>query len=226
MNLERSASLIGGKNINRLYEKTVMVVGVGGVGSFCVEALARSGIGHLILIDKDVVESSNINRQLIALTDTIGQNKVDVLKERIHRINPNCKVDTYRMFYDRSQNEMIFQESIDFVIDCIDSIQSKMDLIEACLDRKIPFFSSMGTARRMDPTRLKIMELEKTSYDPIARRLRTWKRKQKIRQKIWVVSSDEPAIPVQKDQPLPSMIFVPATAGIILANACVQKLIK
>lgn len=226
MNNERSALLLGNEALEILKNKTVLVVGIGGVGSFCVEALARTGIGHLILVDKDKVESSNINRQLLATTETIDQVKVIVMKKRIQTLNPECKVDTYDCFYDCSMDEKIFSQRIDFVIDCIDSIKSKQDLAMACIQRDIPFLSSMGTARRLDPSKLEIMELEKTSYDPIAKRMRNWKRKNKIRNKIWVVCSMEPPRPVEAGKPLPSMIFVPASAGLLLASECVKKLIN
>ena len=226
MNNERSALLLGNEALEILKNKTVLVVGIGGVGSFCVEALARTGIGHLILVDKDKVESSNINRQLLATTETIDEVKVIVMKKRIQTLNPECKVDTYDCFYDCSMDEKIFSQRIDFVIDCIDSIKSKQDLAMACIQRDIPFLSSMGTARRLDPSKLEIMELEKTSYDPIAKRMRNWKRKNKIRNKIWVVCSTEPPRPVEAGKPLPSMIFVPASAGLLLASECVKKLIN
>ena len=226
MNNERSALLLGNEALEILKNKTVLVVGIGGVGSFCVEALARTGIGHLILVDKDKVESSNINRQLLATTETIDQVKVIVMKKRIQTLNPECKVDTYDCFYDCSMDEKIFSQKIDFVIDCIDSIKSKQDLAMACIQRDIPFLSSMGTARRLDPSKLEIMELEKTSYDTIAKRMRNWKRKNKIRNKIWVVCYTEPPRPVEAGKPLPSMIFVPASAGLLLASECVKKLIN
>ena len=130
MNNERSALLLGNEALEILKNKTVLVVGIGGVGSFCVEALARTGIGHLILVDKDKVESSNINRQLLATTETIDQVKVIVMKKRIQTLNPECKVDTYDCFYDCSMDEKIFSQRIDFVIDCIDSIKSKDSEIE------------------------------------------------------------------------------------------------
>ena len=226
MNNERSALLLGNEALEILKNKTVLVVGIGGVGSFCVEALARTGIGHLILVDKDKVESSNINRQLLATTETIDQVKVIVMKKRIQTLNLECKVDTYDCFYDCLMDEKIFSQKIDFVIDCIDSIKSKQDLAMACIQRDIPFLSSMGTARRLDPSKLEIMELEKTSYDPIAKRMRNWKRKNKIRNKIWAVCSTEPPRPVEAGKPLPSMIFVPASAGLLLASECVKKLIN
>ena len=214
------------KRISTLNDKTVLVVGVGGVGSFCVEALARTGIGHLILIDKDCVEPSNINRQLVATLDTVNEVKVDVLKKRISTLNPNCIVDTYACFYDQTKDDEIFSQPIDFVVDCIDSIQSKKDLMQACIERNIPFLSSMGMARRKDPTKLVVTEVEKTSYDPMAKQIRQWKRKNRIRNKIWVVASLEQPIPVESGQPLPSAIFVPASAGLVLASECVQRLIE
>ena len=226
MNKERSALLLGQEALEALKTKTIMVVGVGGVGSFCVEALARTGVGHLILVDKDKVEPSNINRQLLATTETIGKVKVEVMKERINRLDPDCVVDVFDCFYDESKDELLFSSPIDFVIDCIDSIQSKQDLASACLKRNIPFLSSMGTARRMDPSKLEIMELEKTSYDPIAKRMRSWKRKNKIKKKIWVVCSTEPPKPVEEGKPLPSMIFVPGSAGLLLASECIKRLIS
>ncbi len=223
---ERSELLLGKKALETLNDKTVLVVGVGGVGSFCVEALARTGVGHLILIDKDCVEPSNINRQLVATLDTVDQIKVNVLKERIRTLNPNCIVDTFAFFYDQTKDDVIFSQSIDFVIDCFDSIQSKKDLMQACIDRNIPFLSSMGMARRKDPTKLIVTEIEKTSYDPMAKQIRQWKRKNRIRNKIWVVASTEIPIPVVSGQPLRSAFFVPASAGLLLASTCVDRLIE
>ena len=221
---QRSELLLGKEAIETLAKKNVLVVGVGGVGGFCVEALARVGIGHLILIDKDTVEITNVNRQLIATTQTVGKVKVDLFQERIHANDPNCKVDVHHAFYDESMNELLDTYTIDFVIDCIDSMKSKEELISYCLTRKIPFLCSMGMARRMDPSQLKVMELEKTSYDPMAKRLRTWKRKNRIRQKIMVVASLEPPVDMKDKEVLPSTIFVPATAGLLLASECVRNL--
>ena len=221
---QRSELLLGKEAIENLAHKTVLVVGVGGVGGFCVEALARVGVGHLILIDKDTVEITNVNRQIIATTDTVGKVKVDLFKERIHSIDPECKVDVHHSFYDESMNEVLDSYSIDFVIDCIDSMKSKEELISYCLSRNIPFLCSMGMARRMDPSQLKVMELEKTSYDPMAKRLRTWKRKNRIHKKIMVVASLEPPIDMKDKEVLPSAIFVPATAGLLLASECVRIL--
>lgn len=224
MSSERTRLLLGEENMERLKNATVLVVGTGGVGGMAVESLARSGIGRLILIDRDVVEPSNTNRQLAALESTVGQVKVDVLKKRILDINPETEVLTFHEFYDRNMNSRLDELDIDYILDCIDSLHAKQDLIEYCLDRRIPFLSSMGMARRKDPARIRIMELEKTTYDPLAKRLRVWRRKQHLKGKVMVCCSQEAPGPAEAGSPLPSMMFVPATAGLIMGAECVRHL--
>lgn len=221
----RTQGILGKESSKRLRQKTVLVVGLGGVGSFCVEALARTGIGHLILVDADVFEDSNRNRQLGATQETIGQKKTEVLKKRVLSIT-DAQVDTYDFFYDHTKDKELFSHTIDFVCDCIDSLSSKQDLMQACLQRQIPFLSCMGMGRRFDPTKLEVMELEKTSNDPLAKRLRIWKRKQRIKNKISVVCSRETPIPQVEGQPLASVIFVPASAGLLIAKECIERLLK
>lgn len=224
--LERSKLLYGSQGLQSLKEACVLVVGCGGVGSFAVEALARSGVGKLILIDKDIVEDSNRNRQLCALVSTVGKSKTKVLKERILDINPNADVVDYDGFYDASLNEWLEGQKIDYILDCIDSIDSKKDLILFSLQHRIPFISSMGMARRKDPTQIEIKELEKTANDPMAKILRIWKRKNKIHKKIWTVCSNEVPMAIEAGSPLPSAIFVPACAGMTMASRCVADLVK
>lgn len=222
----RTRLLFGEDGLQKLTSSTVLVAGVGGVGSFAVEALARSGVGRLILIDKDTVEPSNINRQLCATLETVGQVKVDVLKKRIATLNPDCQVITYHCFYDAQMNEVLLEEKPDFILDCIDSIGSKKDLIRFALDNKIPFVASMGMARKKDPSKLEIMEVEKTSYDPLAKIIRTWKRKNRIHSRIMVVSSMEKPVDMEGAKALPSGIFVPASAGLMMAGYAVDQLLK
>lgn len=223
---QRSRLLYGADGLQKLKEATVLVAGVGGVGSFAVEALARSGVGRLILIDKDVVEPSNINRQLCATLSSVGKVKVDILKERIADLNPDCEVLNWHCFYDENLNDQIAQQKPDFILDCIDSIGSKKDLIRFALDHDIPVISSMGMARKKDPSLLQITEVEKTSYDPIAKILRNWKRKNRIRQKIMVVSSTEKPVDMEQGEPLPSGIFVPASAGLLMASWASRQLME
>ena len=223
---ERSALLLGKDAQQILAQKCVAVIGVGGVGSFCAEALARSGVGKLILVDADTIEGSNINRQLPATNETIDQQKTEVMKERILSINSSCEVISYPHWYSAKFNEILFSDKIDYVLDAIDDIPAKKDLILACIEREIPFISCMGMARRKDPQALILTELEKTSYDPMAKILRQWKRKERISHKIPVVCSKEVPIPHQTGTPLPSLIFVPASAGLFMGSCCLQDLIK
>lgn len=222
----RSGLLLGKEGQKKLENSTVVVVGIGGVGGICAEALARSQVGHLILIDKDEIEASNINRQIVATQNGIGKSKVDVMKERILSINPECRVDIYKCWYDKNMNSEILAKKPDFIIDCIDSLASKKDLIELCHEQDIPFIVSCGTARKMDPTLLEVSEIDKTSYDPLARNLRQWKKKNRIRKKIPVVYSKEKPAETKSGQPLPSMIFVPASAGLLLASQCIKYLVQ
>lgn len=223
---ERTSLLIGKDNVEKLASSRVLVAGVGGVGGMAVESLARSGIGTLILIDRDVVEASNVNRQLPATTRTVGQVKVEVLKRRIAEINPRCEVIVFHQFYDAAMNDTLESLHPDFVLDCIDSLASKQDLLRWCTDHDVLLISSMGMARRKDPSCLKIVELEKTAGDPMARRLRVWKRKQHIRKKIMTVCSSELPMEQKPGQPLPSMMFVPAAAGLLMGAECVRQLLE
>lgn len=222
---ERTALALGQQNVEKLSNAHVLVLGVGGVGSFCVEALVRTGIGRLTVVDRDVVEPSNINRQLIATHESIGQSKVELIQQRARLLNPDCVIRPIHAFYDRQMDETLF-DGVDIVVDCIDSIASKQDCMLACLERKIPFLMSMGMARRQDPSQIGLMELEKTSYDPMAKRLRLFKRKMKIRDKIWVVASTEKPVQHIVGQPLPSTIFTPASAGLLLASTVVKWLLE
>jgi tRNA A37 threonylcarbamoyladenosine dehydratase len=166
--LNRTEYLIGIDNISKLKKSHVAVFGCGGVGSYVIEALARSGVGSLTLIDKDVVDITNINRQLIADTTTIGMPKVEVEKERLLRINPTLRVTTYQMFYDASHADEILNTNFDYVIDAIDCVTSKINLVEECFKRKIPIICSMGTGNKLDPTKFEISDISKTSVCPLA----------------------------------------------------------
>ncbi len=223
---ERTSLLLSEDGMNQLKNARVLVCGTGGVGSFAVEALARTGVGSLILIDRDVVELSNINRQLPARLDTAGQKKVEVLKDHIRQINPDTEVIAIDEFYDQNMNERLLALRPDFILDCIDSIGSKKDLIRLAIDHDIPIIASMGMARKKDPAQLEVCELEKTSYDPIAKNLRLWKRKNRIRKPIMTVSSKEPPIEHEAGSALPSVIFVPASAGLLMASYAVSRLIE
>jgi tRNA threonylcarbamoyladenosine dehydratase len=238
----RNELAIGKEGLEKLKNATVAVLGVGGVGSFAVEALARSGIGRLVLVDRDNVDITNINRQIHALLSTIGRPKVELMKERIADINPECEVIALQMFYTEETYEQFFSYDLDFVIDASDTIIYKVHLMKECLKRNIPIISSMGAANKMDPTRFRIVDISKTHTDPIAKVIRAKLRKEGIRRGIPVVFSDEKPIiiredvrkvvgndqsPIRKAQMPPSSnAFVPSVAGLIMASYVVRELLK
>ena len=235
--LQRMELLIGEENVKNLQQKCVMIVGVGGVGSYAAEALARSGIGKLILVDADVVALSNLNRQIHATYLTLGQSKTKVMKERIETYRKDCTIVCKDVFFSEEVTSDLFQEHVDFVVDAIDTMTSKLALIQYCLRHKIPFISSMGMANRLDPTKIEISELMKTSYDPVAKVMRNMVRKQKVRGKIPVVwSSEQPIVQTRiikedgktrkEKMPPASSPFVPSAAGLAIASYAMKKLLK
>lgn len=216
--------LVGKDAIDQLQSKTVAIIGLGGVGGYAAETLARSGIGTLILVDYDVIETTNINRQLIALHSTVGQKKVDAWKKRIEEISPHCKVILKDTFLSNENIEEYLSESIDYMVDACDTISTKMELIRFSIRKNIKLISSMGMGNKIDPSKLSIVEMQKTSYDPIAKILRKMIRDEKIKQKIMVVSSIEPPI-LKKESIVASNAFVPATAGLLCASYVVRDIV-
>jgi len=225
LRFERLQKVIGFTNIELLAKKSVLILGCGGVGCYVAEALARSGIGQLIIVDYDVVEESNINRQIIALSSTIGKYKVDVLEERIKDINEDCKVIKVKCFIDNDNYLDLFQYKVDFFIDCCDTIIVKKLVMRECIKRNLAFISSMGTGNKMDPSKLEIVDLRKTVNDPLARILRKFIKDEKINKKIMVLSSFE--VPVKTGDRTPgSTAFVPASAGLLIASYVVRCFIN
>ena len=243
--VSRNELAIGHEGLEILRNSTVAILGIGGVGSFSVEALARSGVGRLILVDKDDIDITNVNRQIHALISTVGRQKVEIMKERIADINPNCEVIALKMFYTEETYEQFFEYKLDFVVDASDTISYKIHLMKECLKRNIPIISSMGVANKMDPTRLRIADISKTSYDPIAKVIRTKLRKVGIHKGINVVFSDEQPIkireeirkeivpekaetgPIRKAKlPPSSNAFVPSVSGLIMAGHVITSLLK
>ena len=208
-------------DINQLKNKTVAIVGIGGVGGYVAESLARSGVGKLILVDYDVVDETNINRQIIALHSTIGKEKVSLMEERIHDICEDTQVVSYRIMYGEENRYDIISEKIDFLVDACDIVRSKQILITECLNRGIPFISSMGTGNRLDPSKLTVTDLAKTEGDPLARIMRKWAKDRGIRTPIPVLYSSELPIKTGTRQP-GSLIFVPASAGLLIGSYIVR----
>ena len=221
--LHRTRLLLGDNAIEKLQGSTVMIVGCGAVGSFVVEALARIGIGHLILIDFDTVEESNINRQLFALDSTIGMPKVDVAAMRIHDINPNIRVDALNLFFD-ANTQLAYKP--DFVIDAIDSVQSKIALYLWCNTHNVPFISSMGAARRTDMQGIQIVRLSQTRVCPLASRIRKIVRDEKLPDFDVVYSSAPLAGNTVHGHEFGSLITITGTFGLMMANWVINHLAK
>ena len=211
--------------VSLLGKKSVLVLGIGGVGGYVVEALARSGVGTIIIADYDLVDETNINRQIIALESTIGKLKVDVLEKRIKEINPNCHVIKIKDFIEPSNIQVLFQEKIDYFVDACDTVMTKKAVIKECLIRNIPFISSMGTGNKLDPSKLEITEIRKTQNDPLARILRKYIKDEKITQKVMVLCSKE--LPIKTGDRTPgSTAFVPPSAGLLIASYIIREFIK
>ena len=229
----RTAMLLGEDAIQRLKTKHVAVFGIGGVGSFCAEALARAGVGALTLVDDDVVSESNINRQLIALHSTVGKPKTQVMAERIADINPSCVVTELPCRYEAADRDRFFSTSYDFIADAIDSVTSKIDLIMTALQRQIPIISSMGTGNKLDPSRFVITDLSKTSGCPLARIMRRELRNRSILHHKVLYSEEPPMKPLLLDHAAPgkytvpgSVSWVPSCAGLMLAGFIIQQLLS
>ncbi|WP_302761096.1 tRNA threonylcarbamoyladenosine dehydratase [Christensenella hongkongensis] len=228
MDDSRTVALLGANAAAKLKDSAVAVFGVGGVGSFAAEALARAGVGTLILVDNDVVKPSNCNRQLVALSSTIGKKKVGVMKERILDINPQANVVAYDAFYDGQTSDELLSGPIDFVVDAIDSLRSKELLILECSRRGIEIISSMGAGNKLYPERFCIVDLFVTKCDPIAKILRKRLRDAGI-DKLPVVCSDELPQKTQlaedgKHVPA-SISFVPPVCGLLMAGYVVRRII-
>ena len=225
--LNRTQYLIGEENIKKLKNAHVAILGLGGVGSYTVEALTRSGIGHLTLVDKDVVDITNINRQLIADTTTVGKPKVDVAKERLLKINPNLKVTTYQTFYDTTKVEDFFSTSYDYIIDAIDTITSKLSLVEEANKRHIPIISCMGTGNKLNPTLFEVADITKTSVCPLAKVMRKELKERGIPHLKVVYSKEVPHRFDEEFKQTPASIsFVPSVAGLILAGEVIKDLLQ
>lgn len=220
----RILRMLDSKWLENLQNKKVAVFGLGGVGSYVVEALVRCGIGGIVLVDHDKIDITNLNRQLYALHSTIGMNKVDVAKERCLDINPNLNITTYQQFYLPDQGmENIFCDC-DFVIDAIDTVKAKIALIENCYKLKIPIISSMGTGNKLEPECFKITDIYKTSVCPLARVMRR-ELKQRGIKKCIVLYSEE--LPQKVDGATPgSVSFVPSVAGLMIAGYVIKELAK
>lgn len=244
----RTELLIKSEGIEKLQNSKIAIFGIGGVGSFVVEGLVRAGVGNFVLIDDDKICLTNLNRQIIATRKTIGKFKVDVAKERILEINPDAKVETYQEFYMPDSKTNIINEDLDYVIDCVDTITAKIEIIEQCKKLSIPVISSMGTGNKLDPSRFEITDIFKTSICPLAKVMRKELKKRNI-DNLKVIYSKEEPIKIDdnsnsscktncicppgtkrkctiRNQVPGSISFVPSVAGLMMAGEVVRDIIK
>lgn len=224
----RTEKLIGREALEKLNNSTVAVFGLGGVGSYVVEGLARGGVGHLILVDSDTVSSSNINRQLIALTDTVGKFKTEVMMERIKAINSLAEVQIINDFYLPDKADIFFLSQYDYMVDAVDTVTAKIDLVVQAKKRKIPIISCMGTGNKIDPTAFEISDIKQTSVCPLARVMRRELRARGIDELKVVYSREKPVCAADgntTERTPGSISFVPSVAGLIIAGEVIKGLI-
>lgn len=226
----RSELLLGKENMEKLRCSRVAVFGVGGVGGFAAEALARTGVGALELFDMDTVSITNINRQIIATLDTVGKYKTDVMKERIALINPDAEVVSHRCFFLPENSAKFDFSKYDYVVDAVDTVTAKIELVMKCRESGVPIISSMGAGNKLDPTRFEVEDIYKTSVCPLARVMRTELRKRGVKKLKVVYSKEPPITPRPSDEEcgkrtVPgSTAFVPSVAGLIIAGEVIKDL--
>ncbi len=227
----RTEMLLGEEGVSRLRSAKVAVFGVGGVGGYAVEALARAGVGHIELIDSDEVSISNINRQIIATHNTVGMYKTEAMRERIFSINPEAKVVCHNLFFDEKSKDVFDFSSYDYVIDAIDSLSAKIELIASAHQCGTKIISAMGAGNKLDPTRFEVSDIAKTTVCPLARAVRIALRKRGINHLKVVYSKEDPAVPPEvsdgKKIRVPgSVSFVPSVMGLIIAGEVIKDIAK
>ena len=221
---DRLIKLIGTDNLDKIKNKKILIIGLGGVGGIAIETLVRNGIENITLVDKDIIDITNKNRQVIALDSTIGKYKVDAFYERLKDINNNVKITKINEFINKDNIDILFNEDIDFVIDACDTITTKILIIEECIKRDIKFISSMGMGKKLNVNKIKITDMKKTSYDKIAKVIRKKLREDRINSKVPVIYSDEEVIDT-KDV-IGSYSPVTSIAGIMIADYVIKEIIK
>ena len=225
--LSRTIMLLGADNVEKLKSKKVIIFGIGGVGGYTCEALVRTGVGRIDIVDNDTVSLSNINRQIIALHSTVGKKKVDVMKARMLDINPNVVVNSFDTFYTPETAHSFDLTEYDYVIDAIDTVAGKIDLAERCDALNIPIISSMGAGNKLDPCAFKVADIYKTAVCPLAKAVRIALKKKGVKKLKTGYSEETPKIQGETDKRIPaSCAYIPSVVGLIIASEVVKDLIK
>ena len=223
--LSRLEALVGINNLEKIKNLTVLIIGLGGVGGYALESIVRSGIRKIIIVDNDDIDITNLNRQIISLHSNINKSKVDEFEKRTLDINPNIEIKKINKFINSENINILFEEKIDYLIDACDTIETKKAIIRECIKRKIKFISCMGTGKRLDPTKLEIIDIRKTNYDPIAKIIRKMVREEKIKEKIYTVCSSEQPIKANSNV-IASNSFVPGVAGLLCTSYIINDVVK
>lgn len=221
--LDRLELLVGEEKIEKIKNTKVLIVGIGGVGGYTLESLVRSGIENITIVDYDKIDITNLNRQIISLNSNIGNYKVEEAKKRIEDINKKCNVKIINEKISLDNFDILNIENYDYVIDACDTVEVKKEIIRRCLNYNIKFISSMGTGFKMDPSKLKIMDVRKTSYDPLAKIIRKMVKDEKLKGKIMVVSSTEEK--KSNSKTIASNSFVPAIAGLMCTSYVINDIV-
>lgn len=221
---ERLELLIGKENLSKLNNTKVLVIGLGGVGGILTETLVRNGIKNITIIDNDIVDITNKNRQIIALDSTVGKKKTEIMKERLLDINKECNVTIISEFIDSNNIDLLFNEPLDYVVDACDTVSTKILIIEECLKKNIKVLSSMGMGKKTNLSKLKIMDIRKTSYDKLAKVVRKKLRDDGINEKVMVLSSDEE--PIDTKDNIGSYSPLTSSAGLLMADYVIKDIIK
>lgn len=221
---DREIKLIGIDNLEKIKTKVVAVIGLGGVGGYAVEALIRGGISNIIIVDYDTIDITNLNRQIISSQNNIGKYKTDICEERIKSINPLCNVIKINTKLTLDNLNILFSYDIDYIVDACDTLVIKQELIKESIKRNIKLISSMGTGNKLNPELLKIVDIRKTSYDPLAKKIRKFVKENNIKEKVMVVSSTEKG--KKCDGIISSISFVPSVSGLLCASYVINDIIK
>lgn len=222
---ERLQSLLGSSMVSSFTKENILVVGCGGVGGYVIEGLVRSNFNNITIIDYDKVDITNCNRQIIALSSTISKDKVDLIKERALDINNNINITAYKLKLSSDNIDSIFSNNYTYVIDACDDIKAKELLLTYCMKKKIPIITCLGMGKRIDPTKIEITTIDKTYNDPLARKLRSFLKQNKLSLKTKVCFSKELPLKLES-KVIASCVFVPATAGMVIASEVVKDIIK
>lgn len=220
---DRVIKLIGEEKFNLIESKTVAIIGLGGVGGYAVEGLVRSGITKIIIVDYDTIDITNLNRQLITNIQNISSYKTDEMEKHIKEINPNCLVTKLNLKLDLRNINELFKYHFDYLIDACDTVIIKEELIKRCLNNNIKIISSMGTGNKLNPSALEVIDIRKTNYDPLAKKIRKYVKDNNIKGSIPVICSKEQNSKFEGS--IPSMIFVPATSGLLCSNYVIRDII-